>query len=312
MFRQAERGATTLIEIATHGLVDRQCCGFEQGCTAGGSNEIAAALPNCVQGCSAGAIRGWLNGGSVEVRGRWAVTSNDPIRFSVPLYTVADAARIVGVPSSTLASWAQGYVRRFPNRPDVVGGPIITHLQSDGLRQPTIPFVGLAEALVLAAVRKSGVPMQRIRPALQQLQTDIGLEHALASRKLFTDGAELLFDYGEHHSGSEGAQLVRSLVVVRNGQRVFVEVVEAYLSRIEYAADGYAALIRVPVYEHACVVADPSRAFGLPIFERGGVRVDDVLERFWAGDPLDELSAEFGVPVEELEDVLRVASRRAA
>ncbi len=240
------------------------------------------------------------------------MTSNDPIRFSVPLYTVADAARIVGVPSSTLASWAQGYVRRFPNRPDVVGGPIITHLQSDGLRQPTIPFVGLAEALVLAAVRKSGVPMQRIRPALQQLQTDIGLEHALASRKLFTDGAELLFDYGEHHSGSEGAQLVRSLVVVRNGQRVFVEVVEAYLSRIEYAADGYAALIRVPVYEHACVVADPSRAFGLPIFERGGVRVDDVLERFWAGDPLDELSAEFGVPVEELEDVLRVASRRAA
>jgi uncharacterized protein (DUF433 family) len=185
-------------------------------------------------------------------------------------------------------------------------------LQSDGLRQPTIPFVGLAEALVLAAVRKSGVPMQRIRPALQQLQTDIGLEHALASRKLFTDGAELLFDYGEHHSGSEGAQLVRSLVVVRNGQRVFVEVVEAYLSRIEYAADGYAALIRVPLYEHARVVADPSRAFGLPIFERGGVRVDDVLERFWAGDPLDELSAEFGVPVEELEDVLRVASRRAA
>jgi uncharacterized protein (DUF433 family) len=240
------------------------------------------------------------------------VTSNDPIRFTVPLYTVADAARIVGVPASTLASWAHGYVRRFPNRPDVAGSSIITHVQPAGQRQPTIPFVGLAEALVLAAVRKSGVPMQRIRPALQQLQTDIGVEHALASRKLYTDGAELLFDYSEHRSGLDEARLVSNLVVVRNGQRVFVDVIEAYLSRIEYAADDYAALIRVPVYEHAEVVADPTRAFGAPIFERGGVKVDEVLERFWAGEPLDELSVEFGVPVDQLEDVLRVASRRAA
>jgi uncharacterized protein (DUF433 family) len=240
------------------------------------------------------------------------VTTKDAIRFSVPLYTVADAARIVGVPVSTLASWAHGYVRKFPNRPDVAGSPIITHLQTEGPRQPTIPFIGLAEALVLAAVRKSGVPMQRIRPALRQLQADIGLEHALASRTLYTDGAELLYDYGAHHPGSDEGRLIRNLVVVRNGQRVFVEVIEDYLSRIEYAADEYAALIRVPAYEHAQVVADPTRAFGAPIFERGGVRVDDVLERFWAGEPLDELSAEFGVPADQLEDVLRVASRRAA
>ena len=136
--------------------------------------------------------------------------------------------------------------------------------------------------------------------------------HVPASRKLWTDGAKLLFDYGEHHLGFGDARLVGNLVVVRNGQRVFVEGVQAYLRRIEYAADGYAALIRVPGYEHAEVVADPARAFGVPIFVRGGVRFDDVLERFWAGEPLDELSAEFGVPTDQLEDVLRVASRRAA
>ena len=38
----------------------------------------------------------------------------------------------------------------------------------------------------------------------------------------------------------------------------------------------------------------------------------DVLERFWAGDDLDTLVEEFGVPRAELEDVVRVASRRAA
>lgn len=231
--------------------------------------------------------------------------TTDRLRFEVPLYTVADAARIVDVPASTLASWGKGYVRRFADRPEVVGAPVISYVEPDRTREPTITFVGLAEALVLAAVRRSGVPMQRIRPALLELQREIGLEHALASRKLYTDGAELLYDYAD-------AQLARELVVVRSGQRVFTDVVAEYLQRIEYGADGYASLIHVPAYEHASVVADPTRSFGSPIFERGGARVVDVLERFWAGDSLDELSGEFGVPTDELEDALRVASRRAA
>ena len=48
------------------------------------------------------------------------------------------------------------------------------------------------------------------------------------------------------------------------------------------------------------------------IFARGAARVSDVLERFWAGDDLDGLAEDFGVPRAELEDVVRVASRRAA
>ena len=32
-------------------------------------------------------------------------------RFSSPLYTVAEAARYLDVPASTLASWAKGYRR---------------------------------------------------------------------------------------------------------------------------------------------------------------------------------------------------------
>ena len=89
-------------------------------------------------------------------------------------------------------------------------------------------------------------------------------------RRLYTDGAELIFDYGEQRPDSDEGRLVRDLVVVRNGQRVFAETIEAYLRRIEYGPDGYASLIHVPTYERAEVVADPTRAFGVPIFERGG------------------------------------------
>jgi uncharacterized protein (DUF433 family) len=243
---------------------------------------------------------------------RSTLTTTDRLRFDVPLYTVAEAARIVDVPPTTLATWAKGYVRRPPGRAEVTGAPVVTFVPPDRSGDPSIPFVGLAETLVLAAVRRSGVPMQRVRPALLTLQDELGLEHGLASRKLYTDGAELLFDYGESRRDTPEGRSVLNLVVVRSGQRVFTEVIEAYLRRIDYAKDGYPRLIHVPAYEHAEVVVDPRRAFGAPVFERGGARVEDVLGRFWAGESLDELSDEFGVPADQLEDVVRVASRRAA
>ena len=223
------------------------------------------------------------------------------IRFSTPLYTAAEAARAVDVPATTFARWA----RRGP-------GAVVTALPDGGSTQPSIPFVGLVEGMVLAAIRRAGVPLQRIRPALEVLAGTIGVEHALASRVLYTDGAEVLFDYAAR-MGDRDAALARDLVVVRRGQRVFADVIDQYLRRIEYDPDdGYARLIRLPAYERAEVVADPRRSFGQPIFVRGGVRLSVVLERFWAGEDLGTVSEEFGVPVTELEDVLRVASRRAA
>ncbi len=230
----------------------------------------------------------------------------------MPLYTIGEAARIVDVPASTFASWAKGYLRHFPDRPGVSGEPVLTYLPTGAFRGPSIPFIGLAEGLVLAAIRRSGVPMQRVRPALKELQKQIGIDHALASQRLYTDGAELLFDYAER-SHEAGMDIRTSdLVAIRNGQRVFATVILQYLKRIEYGQDGYASLIRVPAYGGAEVVADPGRSFGSPVFERGGARVSDVLERFWAGESLEELSEEFGVPHHQLEDVVRATSRRAA
>jgi len=49
-------------------------------------------------------------------------------RFENPLYTVAEAARIVALPPSTFAAWAKGYVRRGDGRADVTGTPVITCL----------------------------------------------------------------------------------------------------------------------------------------------------------------------------------------
>lgn len=236
-----------------------------------------------------------------------------PDRFRAPLYTVGEGARYLDVPSSTFGTWAHGHRRRPRTSRPVVGAPVLTTVPKTSLRAPEVPFVGLAEGMVLAAIRRSGVPLQRIRPALGQLQQEFGLKHALASRRLYTDGAEVLFDYAiTLDADTEAAEAVRELVIVRNGQRVFNEVVEGYLRRLDFLDDEYPWLVSLPACRAGSVVVDPARGFGQPIFAVGGARVEDALGMFRAGEPLDVVSDEYGVPLEHLEDVVRVATRTAA
>lgn len=224
--------------------------------------------------------------------------TNDDIRFSTPLYTVTEAARHLGLKPSTLHAWTRGSGGRPPVIPTSAGTG----------RAATITFIGLAEGHVLAAFRHAGVSMQRIRPALDKIKTDIGLEFALASKQLLTDGVEVLFEYAE----STGDDTVGHLVVVRDGQHVFREVVQDYLKCVTFGQDGYASLIRLPAYGEANVVANPRRAFGQPIFADAGTRVEDVIDRFYAGDSIGRVAQEFGVTREQVEAALRVGRLASA
>jgi len=237
-------------------------------------------------------------------------------RFTDPLYTVAEAARYLGVPVTTFSTWTHGYTRRPHDRTAVTGDPIVTMMGDQGAKtrrhEPVIPFIGLAEGLILAAFRRRKVPLQRIRPALKALADEISLTHALASRRLYTDGAEVLYDYAQREGDTPTALSAMQLVVVRNGQYVFNEIIADYLECITYGQDDYAQVIQLPQYAKAKIVADPMRSFGKPIFSHGGARVSDALQLFWAGEDLSTVASEYGVPEDELEDALRGASKWAA
>lgn len=230
-------------------------------------------------------------------------TKDDP-RFTVPLYTVPEAARFLGVPATTFSHWARGYEVRFPDRKSVTKGPIVTASEGRG-REPSIPFVGLAEGLVVSAFRRAGVSLQHIRRAVEVLDREIGIEHALASRQLYTDGASVLYDYVE----CEDDELLTHVVTQ---QRVFQKVVEGYLRRITYGGDGRPVRVVSPTTEREVIAVDPARAFGQPIFLHGAARVEDVIDRWKAGEPLSEVARDFGVPAEDVEDALRASLPLAA
>lgn len=227
------------------------------------------------------------------------------IGFDAPLYTVAEAARFLGVPPTTFSNWARGYTATFPDRNPVIGQPIVTAIAADRY-YPAVPFVGLTEAMIVAAFRSAGVSLQHIRKAVSVLEREIGIEHALASKRLFTDGASILYDYAERDDEGE------LLTHVVTQQRVFAEVVRDYLRRITYGQDGWPVRLVSPITSRDIVVVDPKRSFGQPIFIRGGIRVEDVLDRIRADERLQEVAEDMGVPLEDVEAVLSAELRRAA
>ena len=238
------------------------------------------------------------------VRRRERPLKNPDPRFEKPLYTVTEAASYLGVPRSTFDTWVRGYERRPAGKRVVKGKGLLTSIPGERL---TIPFIGLAEGMVLAAFRETGLPLQRIRPALLKLEKEMGLEHALASKRLFTDGAELLFDYAESH----GDKQLRLLTVVRTNQRVFHDVIDQYLKLIAYE-DGWAARVTLPITREPLLVADPQRAFGQPIFVHGAARLADVIGRIEAGEDERAVAEDFGVPLEDVRAALASPLRAAA
>lgn len=224
-------------------------------------------------------------------------------KFTRPSYTMGEAAKIVGVAHGTLSNWARPYGngRRFPG--------LITRLEPWNRR--SVPFVGLAEAMVLKELRDFAF-MQTLRKTLGEIASSTGdPRHFLANERFYLSGADVLYNYSDEVSD------LSELVVVNKrppDQIVFVDVVRDYLERIEPEFDesGYIKLMRLPYYKVAEVVVDPSRGGGDPIFSQGGCRVRNVLHRFSSGETLESCSEEFGVPVSHIEDALRVLSRHAA
>ena len=207
--------------------------------------------------------------------------------FTTAIYSQSDVARIIVAPRSTVHDWASGYVSASGAfQPSVLTG--VT-----GGRGNTVSFLALSEAYVLNAFRRAGLPLQRIRPAVDKLREHVGLDYALASKRLATDGAEVLLE-----SADPGD---RRLVVVRNGQAVFREVVEDYLRFITFGENGLAARLQLPQFTDTDVTVAPMINGGRPTIVHRGIAIDDVLGRVRAGEPLNDVAHDFGL---KLADVL--------
>ncbi len=234
------------------------------------------------------------------------LAKDDP-RLTVALYSYAEVAQYTRVPYNTFRNWARGY--DYPTRHGSGHSGSLVRVLSSTARQPKVPFVGLAGALVIAAFRQKKIRMVKIREGLNAIEKVVGVDYALANELVYTAGAEILLAYAKKHRDDE----IRALIDPASGQVSFVEPVRQYLELITYGDDQWAERLYLPGFKNTKVVVDMHRGFGQPILEKHRLRVVDIADRFWYGeDDPAAIAADLEIDEREVLDVIHATGRTAA
>ena len=216
-------------------------------------------------------------------------------------YSLAEAARYLRLPVSTVRAWCLGQryydKQRKPHRFAAV-------IEITDRKKKLLSFINLVELFVLAAIRrKYDVALPQVREAVAYLTRRFPSPHPLADHEFQTNGVHLFAEkFGE------------LLNLSRDGQVEMKELLLAHLRCVQRDPAGIPLKLyllprnpRIDVAgrEHGAVVIDPRFGFGRPVIDGTGIRTDVVVERFSAGEKIEALAEDYGRPKDDIEEVLR-------
>ena len=196
----------------------------------------------------------------------------------IPLYPLAEAARIAQTPTSTLRTW-------FPKH-----------------KGEALNFLQLVEAYTIQTLRsRHQLPMRAINRALVYLRKETGHDHPLALAHLGfqTDGSELFIT----HLG----QLVSATA---QGQVAMHQVLKAFLQRVEHDKEGLATRFYpftrdFRIDSPKLVVVDPRFNFGRPCLARRSISTAIIARRYKAGESAIELADDYKCTRDEIDEAIR-------
>lgn len=202
-------------------------------------------------------------------------------------YQVNEAARLLGLPDKTLRRWLDGD-RRF----DKVIDPLIRDVPTGSWDVTWGEFV---EAGFLSGFRYNQLPMERLRPLMQDLRERLQTKYPLAeAQPLYSEGRELLWQEQSRHGLADDLLLVVRGREDQGYQLVLSEVAQAFVERVEFEPDvnGVAARWFPLGRQNRRIRLDPQVAFGLPAIN--GVRTESIVELANAGETVEAIGDVYG------------------
>jgi uncharacterized protein (DUF433 family) len=214
----------------------------------------------------------------------------------IPNYAISEAARYLRIPAGTIRSWVVG--RRYKTAQGIqqFAPLIVTPDQKPRL----LSFTNLIEIHILRAIRKDHqIQLDKVRTALDYLESQIQVSHPLARQQFRTDGIDLFIErYGTLINASQ------------SGQTALKDALNAHLERIEPDDSGLAIKLYPFTRSHEensprLVVIDPRVAFGRLVISGTGIPTQIIAERYCAGDSIDDLADDYNCDRQTIEEAIR-------
>lgn len=190
-------------------------------------------------------------------------------RLLIPIYQVVDAARYAGTPPALVSLWRKGRL-------------------SPAQREAPLSYLQLVEFAMVAAIRREGISLQRIRKVRELLRQRLGCELPFATWRFFDEGKHILMEHCDE------LPELRSLVVAdKSGRIAWSKIVGERFAQFEY--DGDWAIRWHPAGVDSPVVIDPFVAFGAP--SAGDIPTWVLRERYGAGESVEFIAEDFNLTV---------------
>lgn len=212
------------------------------------------------------------------------------------VYTVPQAARLVGAPSNKVRRWVFGLGGREP----II---MADYPMLDGSR--SLSFHDLIEARFIRAFRNAGVSFQHLRQVAMKAREEFGVGHPFASARFVTDGRRIILEQVDTDGRGD-------LTDYLSDQHTFADFIRrTILPGVEFDAKQLARSWR-PWVETPLVVLDPLRAWGHPILDRTGTPTAVVVQAFAAEGSASRAAAVYELTSEEVGQAIAFEQRLAA
>ena len=207
-----------------------------------------------------------------------------------PVYGISEAAGLLGLRTDRARAWLDGYERQGSAYPPVI------RIEPTG--DDVVTWGEFVELGYLREYRRKGVPLQRLRPVIDELRREFDTPYPLAVAQPFVVGKELVLELQERNDIPPAIA-----IVIRSGQQVLLtEDALRFTRKVEFEPPERGAAQRLhPAGRASPVVIDPLVRFGRPTVN--GVATDRLWELFDAGESPDVIAAGY----ELAEDVVRAA-----
>ena len=220
------------------------------------------------------------------------------------VYTIADAAHILGLPRGKLGRWITGYWWRDGAR-NRKRTKSMLHAGSWNMAGSTaLNFHALIELFTFAALRGLGVGAREVRRAHDYLAERLEAEYPFACQGVMTDGKHVLMELGN----------IDPPVLVdlgRRGQTELLKIVGPFCQKIEFDQDALARCFW-PLGKDASVVVDPHHSFGKPVIQGTNLPTETIHSLHCGGESAAMIGRLYDIPSSAVLDAIKFEKRKAA
>ena len=204
-----------------------------------------------------------------------------------PVYGVSEAAALLGMRADRARAWLDGYERQGAQYAPVIRG--------EPTGEDVVTWGEFVELGYLREYRRKGVPLQRLRPVIDELRREFDTPYPLATAKPYVLGKELVLELQEKN----GIPLAIA-IVIRSGQQILLaQDARRFFKKVEFDPPGHGDVRRLhPAGLASPVVIDPLVRFGRPSVQ--GVATERLWELFDAGESIDEIAGGYDMPAEQV------------